>query len=397
MDKDKQRINSLSNLLKIKRLDAVIFSHPENILLSTGMLPAAPFTISVITKYGRVLVICPWWRAEATKTQSWADAVYGFNWLRNLKAVDPNAAILGQLSKLAGKLKIKNIGFDNDFGCFMPSYIPSSFFTYGSIKSGLKDIFKKSTDVSSDIQQLRAVKTDYEIKMIRKADNVAKEAAKAFYKNAVAGVREIDVAAAILKTVQMQAGKNGIQFTYCDPPQITSGTRRTLTANALTCPATAKRLKEGELVMLELGGCADGYWFDITRCLVVGGKPKSIHNDMVEAIIKAAESTYTAYKNGQKKGAELAETAFKVLKNHGFKKGIVHGLGHGVGFAYHESLPGIRPGSQHLIKNGMITSMEPGLYLPGIGGIRIEENVLWKEKTVSVLTNFHKGLGQWKE
>ena len=305
--------------------------------------------------------------------------------------------IFDGLRKLHNNQKIKNIGYDGDLGCFMPSYTPSSFVTYNVLKLGLKEIFNNMTDICSDIHKLRAIKTDYEIKKIKKANLVAKESAKAFYHYAQEGIREIDVAAEILRAVQQQAGKNGIKFTYCDPPQITSGPERTFTANALTCPATGKRLKKDELVVLELGGCADGYWFDLTRTLVVGGAPLPVHLDMADAIKDASKSVYSAYSDGCNISGELTQIGLNALKKAGFKKGIVHGLGHGVGFSYHEVLPGIGPGSPDIIESNMVTSMEPGLYLPDIGGIRIEENILWKKNKVSILSSYHNGLDKWNE
>jgi len=156
-------------------------------------------------------------------------------------------------------------------------------------------------------------------------------------------------------------------------------------------------LKESELVMLELGGSGDGYWFDLTRTLVVGGKAKQIQTDMANAVKAASQAAYNAYRDGQRTGDALTEAAFKVLKNCGFEKGIVHGIGHGLGFAYHEAVPGIEPDSADIIEPGMVTSMEPGLYLPRIGGIRIEENVLWQTNSVKILSSYHNDLGKWTE
>lgn len=391
------RVKTLKELLKSKKLDGLVFFHPENILLSSGMLPGAAFTICMFTRSGAITVISPWWREKEVSEQSWADKVISFNWLKNLRGVDPSKEIINELERICNKSKIRKIGFDGDMGCLMPSYTPSSCFTYNLLKSSLKEIFKKTVDVSADIHRLRSIKTDHEIGKIKKANMVSQKAAWAFYKKAKEGAREIDVAADILKAVQLQAGKNGIKYTYCDPPQITSGVKRTYSANALSCPATKRKFKKNDLVMLELGGCVDGYWFDLTRTLVVGGKAKNIHKDMVAALSIAVKKTYQAYENGTKECHKLTETAFEVLKTCGFKKAILHGLGHGVGYSYHEITPGIGPGSNDKIENGMVTSMEPGLYLPTVGGIRIEENVLWKEGSLTVLSNFHNALGNWCE
>jgi Xaa-Pro aminopeptidase len=397
MIKDKERLKTLDTLMVNKKIDGLFFFYPENILLASGMLPAAPFTVCVVTNTGKVILLTPWWREKAVESQSWADEIIIFNWLRDIKGVNPVEEILKYLKKLISRLKIKTVGFDRSFVCRMPSYTPSSSFSYEILEKGLKGISTVTEDVTTDIQEVRRIKTAYELKKMKTANVVAKIAARAFYKHAIAGMREIDVAAKILEAVQAAAGTHGIKFTYCDPPQITSGVERTVMAHVLTCPATVRRLRKGDLAMLELGGCADGYWFDITRTLVVGGEVGSPHKEMAEAINMASKSAYDSYACGQRNAAVIAEIASKVLSDCGFAKGIVHGLGHGVGFAYHESFPAIAVGSSDRIRPGMVTSVEPGIYLSGIGGMRIEENVVWQENSVKILSSFHHDLGAWQE
>jgi Xaa-Pro aminopeptidase len=394
MQKDKARIETLVAMAKRNKLDALVFVHPENVLLGAGLLASAQFTVCVITRAGRVIVITPWWRRDAMQSGSWADQVIGFNWLKTLKWIDPVEAICENLSRISKKWKIRSVGFDGSFEMLGPCYIPSTSFPYGQLKRSLKKVFKRTTDVTKELHRVRSIKTPHEIRMLKRANKVSKAAARAFYKHARAGIRESDLAAEVIYAVQKQAGANGIGFTFCDPPQITSGPKRTLHANPPVCPATGKKLKTGELVMLELGGCADGFWFDLTRTLVIG-KPKPVHKEMAAAIKEAMDAAYAAYRQGARTGGDLTAPAFKVMKD--FKKGLVHGIGHGLGFAYHEVEPGIGPGSTDVIEPGMVTSMEPGIYLPGIGGIRIEENVLWRENDVLVLSDFHNDLGGWSE
>jgi len=397
MKKDELRIQSLVKLLNEKNLDGLVFFHPENVLLGSGMMSSAPYTVCLVTGSGWIIIISPWWRKETLQSGSWADEIFVFDWLKGLKEVSPVKSVCDFLNEIKRKWRIETVGYDGSFTWLMPSYTPSSFYPYEEIKSNLTRIFGKAIDISEDIRQLRSIKTAYEIEMLRRANMVAKQAAKTFYENAKPGMREIDLAADILRTVQCQAGKGGVKFTYCDPPQITSGTKRTLRAYGLTSPATARKLKAGDLVMLELGGCADGYWFDLTRNLVVGGRPQTIQEKMAAAIKESIAAAFSSYVAGNKTGGELVGAAFEVLGRYGFRKGIRHGLGHGVGFSYHEDRPLISLGSKDIIEPCMVTSVEPGLYLTGIGGIRIEENVFWEKDKVTVLTSFHNDLYEWSE
>ena len=114
MQKDKERLGTLENLMLTKKLDGLVFFHPENILLATGMMPAAAFTVSLLTG-NKVIMITPWWRNEATASQSWADKVITFNWLRNLKGANPAEEIFKHLGNLSQNLKLERKINNNSF------------------------------------------------------------------------------------------------------------------------------------------------------------------------------------------------------------------------------------------------------------------------------------------
>jgi Xaa-Pro aminopeptidase len=161
--------------------------------------------------------------------------------------------------------------------------------------------------------------------------------------------------------------------------------------------ATEKRLQPGDLVMLEFGVQADGYWADLTRTLVVG-EPTDRQCRMHEAILAAQQSAIAAYTPGESTGDTLCHAALETMRNHGFGDGITHFLGHGLGFAYHEAGPILGPGENASIEPGHVTSVEPGLYFfeNGVaqGGMRVEENVVWGENAgqVEILSDFQRGL-----
>jgi len=169
-------------------------------------------------------------------------------------------------------------------------------------------------------------------------------------------------------------------------------------ADTMSNHATERRLEEGDPVMLEFGVQADGYWADITRCLIVGG-PEDVHEKIHQAVIAAQQSAVAAYVPFQSSGRQLCEAAWESMKSAGFGPGITHGLGHGLGFAYHEDRPELGPASKDVIRPGHVTSIEPGLYWNVAGrpvaGIRVEDNVVWgmKKGQAEVLSDFYRGLG----
>jgi Xaa-Pro aminopeptidase len=119
---------------------------------------------------------------------------------------------------------------------------------------------------------------------------------------------------------------------------------------------------------------------------------------MHEAVVSAQRNAIDSYRPGKSTGDELCQAAWEALRESGFGEGITHFLGHGLGFAYHEDRPILGPGESVIIKPGHVTSVEPGIYWrvgdEFIGGIRVEDNVVWGEKAgqVEVLSDFFRGL-----
>jgi Xaa-Pro aminopeptidase len=163
-----------------------------------------------------------------------------------------------------------------------------------------------AADATNAVNELSR-KTPSEIEKLRLAHQVAKAGVEAFYAHAGEGIRETDLAAEVNYAVLKQVGEGGIRYTYCDPPQIMSGAARTSIADTMSNHATERRLQAGDLVMLEFGVQADGYWADITRTLVVG-EPTDRQRRMHGAIVAAQQSAIAAYKPGESTGEALSAT-----------------------------------------------------------------------------------------
>ena len=241
---------------------------------------------------------------------------------------------------------------------YSPAKLPSESFTYDEVKAKLPELFRSVADATNVVNELKSRKTPREIEKLRLAHHVARAGVEAFYAHAGEGIRETDLAAEVNYAVLKQVGHAGIRYTYCDPPQITSGTARTSIADTMSNHATEKRLQAGDLVMLEFGVQADGYWADITRTLVVG-RPTDQQYRMHEAILAAQHSAIAAYKPGESTGDALCQAAVETMRTHGFGGGINPFLGHGLGFAYHEDRPTLGPGENGIIQPGHVSSVEP--------------------------------------
>ncbi|PYV41132.1 MAG: hypothetical protein DMG06_18130 [Acidobacteria bacterium] len=394
---DGERLNQIQKALRANDWDALVLFHTDNILMATGMFPGSTHVVAIVTGDGKVLVITPWWREHFVRDESWADDILTYDWCKGFNGVEPVSAVANLLKKCKSGLGLEKIGYDAKMHHYNPTKIPSEFFTYEQIKQQLPEIFEVANDATEVINQLKSIKTAHEIEKIRLAHEVAKAGVKAFYQNAVAGIKESDLAAEVNYAVLKMVGHQGIRYSYCDPPQITSGPERTFMADTLSNHATERILRQGDPVMLEFGVHADGFWADITRNLIVGG-PGEDYVRMHGAILNAQKEAIDSYLPNQSTGEELCRTAWETMRREGFAEGITHFLGHGLGFAYHEDRPILGPGEKIAIKPGHVTSLEPGLYLRkngiALGGIRVEDNVLWgKERgQAEILSSFYRGL-----
>jgi Xaa-Pro aminopeptidase len=394
---DHDRLEQIQEALGKYDLDALVLFHTDNILMATGMFPGSTHVVALVTAEKQVVIITPWWRERFVQEEGWANQILSYDWCRGFNGVEPTSAVISLLRKCKEIIGLEKIGYDARMHHYNPTKIPSEFFTYEGIKCKLPEIFGVAEDATEIINELKSVKTAREVEKLRLANAVARAGVQAFYETARAGLQETDLAAEVNYAILKMAGRQGIRYTYCDPPQITSGPERTAIADTLSNHATERMLQEGDLVMLEFGVLADGYWADITRNLVVGG-PREDHLRIHKAILQAQEDAMAAYVPNRSTGHELCEFAWEAMRSAGFGTGITHFLGHGLGFAYHEDRPILGPGERAVIRPGQVTSLEPGLYWKDngsfVGGIRVEDNVLWGNEAgqVEILSEFYRGL-----
>ena len=136
--------------------------------------------------------------------------------------------------------------------------------------------------------------------------------------------------------------------------------------------------------MLELGTVADGLWADNTRTAVLG-EPNHKQKIIYDLILKAHHAAIKSIKVGVKM-SDVDKTARDIITNAGFAEYFIHVTGHGVGWRYHEPSPLLHPENDDLLEEGMVTSVEPGIYIPDFGGFRLEDNVAVSKKGADILT-----------
>ena len=394
---DQERMNQIRQSLAEGHLDALLLLYPDDILMATGMLPASTHVAVLVDRDGGVSLLTPWWRESFVAEESWADRIDCFDWCKRGCEVDPDQAVIEWLRTQRSGQGIERVGVHLTVHHYGPNKMPSECLTYDRVRAELPSIFPVVEDAGDRINQLKSVKSSREVGKLKLAHQVVRAGAQTFYQLAQPGIREIDLATEVHCTVLRTAASLGIDYAFCEVPQITSGPERTLIADTLSNHPTARRLEQGDPVLLELGAHAEGYWADITRATVVG-EPSDLLRRLHQAVLDAQNAAIARYVPGQSTGEQLCEASWQAMREAGFEQGITHFLGHGLGFAYHEDRPTLGPGQNQPVLPGQVTSIEPGLYwregTSPVGGIRVEENVVWgsRDGEAEILSDYYRGL-----
>ncbi len=379
---DQERIRRLRGALRSARLDALILRLPENLVMACGHWPMNGFSHALVTaEAGPVALIAPSCEDEET-AGCWCPDIRFFIWPR-LGMPDPERAVADHLRELITRhgLARARIGIEMSFEWVAPPHNAGEVHvpTPGSI-ARLKGLAPKArwSDATALLDRLRSRKTDVEIARLRTAHRIAAAGHRALRAMITPGLSEAALAAEVYRACLIDgAGRRGVRHVNVFP-QISSG-RRAGGGNAHRAwrPIVStgrRRLAEGDLAVLELAVCADGFWSDTTR-VAVAGRASPIQRRAFRAVAAAQAAAIAAIRPGL--GASVPdEITSRILIEHGFAEQIVHLTGHGVGFRYHEPTPFLIRGSRERLVQGNVMSVEPGLYDPAWGGIRIEDNIV---------------------
>lgn len=212
------------------------------------------------------------------------------------------------------------------------------------------------------LSNLRVVKDAEELSRLEDAAVAVSNAFDALGDHLAAGVTEAEASATLVRLIAeagavcsgsplIAAGANGAK------PHTSSGPRA---------------LVEGDVIVVDSGSIVDGYWGDITRCFVVG-EPSPKQQEVYDIVRRAHGAAIDALRPGALTG-EIDKAARDVIDEAGYGEYFVHRTGHGLGVEVHEP-PYLAPGTENELKEGMVVTIEPGIYLPGEFGVRLEDDV----------------------
>lgn len=228
-------------------------------------------------------------------------------------------------------------------------------------------------------EEQREIKSEWEIAQLRTACRITDEAFEAVLGKIHAGISELEIAAELEKEMRLRGA---------------DGSNKTIVAAGLHSAKphhwpTDYLLREGDFVTMDYGCTYNGYHSDMTRTVVIG-KASGKQKDIYYTVLKAQETAQKALRAGLT-GGELDGIARKIIDDAGYAGTFVHNLGHGIGLGIHEGTGLIRDGRQRL-KPGMVVSVEPGIYIEGFGGVRIEDIAVVRENGSEVLEHTSKEL-----
>ncbi len=227
----------------------------------------------------------------------------------------------------------------------------------------LENIFDNVILLGNEIETLRAIKDKEEIERVRKACEVTDKIFSEVIKIIKVGVTEQEIAAEI-NYLAMKMGASAMSFDTI----VASGYRSAMPHGR----PTSKKIEYGDAIVIDFGIVLDNYQSDMTRTVFVGEvseKLREIYNVVLKAHLKAIDAI-----RPDVLAKDVDKVARDYIKDMGYGEFFGHGLGHGMGMGDGE-IPTLNPTSKDILKEGMIMSDEPGIYIPDLGGVRIEDDV----------------------
>jgi len=337
------RLQKLRQRLVDEELDGIFISQPENRYYLSGFDGSAGFLL--IAAKDTVLAT-------------------DFRYIEQAKAQASDYEIFqtaGDLStwfpQLVADLNLRRLGFE-------AGHI--TFTMYHRLTEALDKAQSQSRLVPVDglVESLRAVKEPEEIELITQAVAITDEALNYIQGEISTGMSEKEVAWEIEKFLR-ENGSQSIPFDV----MVASGPNSAL-PHAKPSPRT---IQSGEPIIIDIGARVEGYSSDLSRTICLG-TPSNTFNKVYDTVLGAQLTAMAIIKEGMT-GEEADSIARVIIEETGYGEAFGHGLGHGIGLASHE-LPRLGPNSTEQLVDGMVFTVEPGIYLTGWGGVRIEDVVI---------------------
>lgn len=366
----KQQLNSLQDYMISENIDVVYLDNPNAVAYFTNFEsnPHERIVAYIVTQKDHFLFV-PALEKEEAKSQSNVENIYTYNDEEN-----PWKIIAKETSKLVNEI---------NFFCIDETTLTVE--RYNKLSQAFLDTQQpdhtiSSEDIGSIIDQMRVVKTSDEIDKMMAAGELADEALQIGIDSLVEGITEQEVAA-IIDMEMKKRGVSEMSFSTL----VLFGDHA---ANPHGNPGDRK-LKQNEFALFDLGVIYNGYASDATRTIAFG-EVNEKEKEVYEIVLEAQRTAQEAVKPGMRAG-NLDQIARKVIEDAGYGEYFNHRLGHGIGKTAHE-FPSIHGSNETILEPGMCFSIEPGIYIPGEVGVRVEDCVYVTEDGCEPFTLMDKEL-----
>lgn len=308
------------------------------------------------------MLICPKMEEGKARTAGWAHEIIGFTDTDNIWDMITNAIAKRGIDARTVAIEKEHLNVER--------------------YEELTKLFPKATFRAAEekMRELRLIKDAKELSILREAAAMADYAIEV----GISAIQENRSELEVLATIEHELKKKGIHKMSFDTMVLTGAN----SALPHGIPG-ANKMQRGDFVLFDLGVIIDGYCSDITRTVAFGDisdEQKHIYDTVLTGQLQAIE----ACKPGVTFG-EIDRAARSVIADAGYGDFFPHRLGHGLGISVHE-YPDVKEGNNAPLCEGMVFTIEPGIYVPNVGGVRIEDDIYVTENGVEILTKFPKEL-----
>ena len=354
-----KRLRKLRTSIAEKGLDALLLSQPENLRYLSGFTGSSGWLLIS----GQNAILATDFRyVEQAKGES-----------PDFEIIQTKQELRDWLPGLVSDLGWHKLGFEANF---------ISYEGYHKLSEAIKtkQVNLKLVPTTGIVEQLRSIKEPEELGFITKAVELVDAVFEQTKSIIRPGITEKEAAWEIEKILR-QEGSEGIPFEIIVASGSNSALPHARPAEKIIC--------SGEPVLIDMGARINGYCSDFSRTLFLGETDKSLQ-EIYNIVLKAQATAVERIESGMD-ASQADRLARSVVEQAGYGDAFGHGLGHGVGLAVHE-FPTLGPRSSDSLADGMVFTIEPGIYLAGKGGVRIEDMVVLKNGKAKVLTKAKKDL-----
>lgn len=321
-------------------LDALIVSSSHNLRYVSNFTGTAG--LSVITP-DQAYFITDFRYTEQAKEQA-----------SHMQVIVHEGDLYGEVEKIIQESDLKRIGFEKNH------------VTYGQFETLKEKLSAELVPVANIIEQLRLVKDNQEIETIQKAIEITEKAYQHILDYVEEGMTEIQVANE-LDFYMRKLGASGVSFDTI----VASGHRSAMPHGV----ASDKKIQQGDMITIDFGCYYQGYTSDMTRTFALGDPGDELKK--VYSIVQEAHRLVNEKAKAGMTGQELDKLARDYISERGYGDQFGHSLGHGIGLEVHEG-PGVNYRNQDPLPEGAVITNEPGIYIAGLGGVRIEDDLVLK-------------------